>query len=308
MEFGKLPEQELAKVNFALPPDAAANKQVLKGKPAQNMRVYTGCGKWGISEWQGKLYPPKTRKTQFLDFYVQQYNAVELNLVHYEIYPPKTIAEWAAQAGDNHFLFCPKMPRVISHEKLLVQCEQETNDCLNSYRAFGDHLGPVFLQLSEQFTPAYRDDLFRYLEQLPRDMQFFIEVRHSGWFTQEEIRKEFTATLKQHHMGWVITDTAGKRHCAHTELTVPHAFIRFTGNSMHPTDFTRIDEWVQRIKAWQAAGLESLFFFMHMHDEAYSPELSVYLTDQLNEVCGLQLVKPKILRPGILSRGTPVRF
>lgn len=308
MEFGKLPENELALVNFTLPPDAAENKKILKGKPAKNIRVFTGCGKWGISEWQGKLYPPKTRKTQFLDFYVQQYNAVELNLTHYEIYPPKTIAEWASKAAGRDFLFCPKMPREITHDKLFIDAGAVTESFFNSIRAFGTHLGPVLIQVSEQFTTAYREDLFTYIEQLPKDVQFFIEVRHSGWFTQEDIRKEFTNKLKQHHIGWAITDTAGKRHCAHSELTLPQAFIRFTGNSMHPTDFTRIDEWVLRIKQWLDAGLETLYFFMHMHDEAYSPELSVYLTDKLNEVCGLQLNKPKIIRPGILSRGTPVRF
>jgi hypothetical protein len=31
---------------------------------------------------------------------------------------------------------------------------------------------------------------------------------------------------------------------------------------------------------------------MHMHDEATSPELTVYLADKLNAACGLQLQKP----------------
>ena len=308
MEFGRLEEQELTQVNFALPPDAPENKKVLNGKPAANAKVFTGCGKWGISEWQGKLYPPKTRKTQFLDFYVEQYNAVELNLMHYEIYPPKTVADWAAKAGDSDFLFCPKMPRAITHENLFIDCDAVTEAFMNSIRAFGKHLGPVLIQVSEAFTTAYREDLFRYLSALPADIQFFVEVRNDGWFAQAEIRQEFTTLLKKLKMGWVITDTAGKRHCAHSELTIPHAFVRFTGNSMHPTDFTRVDEWMIRIKHWLDNGLESLYFFIHTHDEAYSPELSVYLTDQLNRVCGLQLKRPKILRPGILSRGTPVKF
>lgn len=307
MEFGKLAEDELAKVNFALPPDYPENKKIFKGKPFPNPKVYVGCGKWGISEWQGKLYPPKTRKADFLNHYVQQYNAVELNLLHYEIYPQKTIKEWAEKAPDG-FLFCPKMLRNITHDNLFVDSTGITEAYITSIRAFGDHLGPVFIQVSESFTPAYREDLFPFLQKLPKDIQFFVEVRNAGWFQQEDIRKEFTDLLKELNMGWVITDTAGKRHCVHSQLTIPHAFVRFTGNSLHPTDFTRLDEWVQRIKQWLDNGLQSLYFFMHMHDEAYSPELSVYLVDQLNAVCGLQLQHPKILRPGILSRGTPIKF
>ncbi len=46
---------------------------------------------------------------------------------------------------------------------------------------------------------------------------------------------------------------------------------------------------------WLENGLKELYFFMHMHDEAYSPELSVYLIDTLNTVCNLSLQKPKFL-------------
>jgi hypothetical protein len=52
---------------------------------------------------------------------------------------------------------------------------------------------------------------------------------------------------------------------------------------------------VNRIKNWLDNGLKELYFFMHMHDEAYSPELSVYLIETLNKVCNLSLQKPKFL-------------
>jgi hypothetical protein len=41
--------------------------------------------------------------------------------------------------------------------------------------------------------------------------------------------------------------------------------------------------------------LQELYFFMHMHDEATSPELTVYLVDRLNKECGLNLIKPKFI-------------
>ena len=96
-------------------------------------------------------------------------------------------------------------------------------------------------------------------------------------------------------MGYVITDTAGRRDCAHMHLTVPKAFIRYVGNSLHPTDNTRIDAWVDRMKYWLDKGMEELYFFMHMHDEATSPELTVYLIDKMNKECGLNLIKPTFI-------------
>jgi uncharacterized protein YecE (DUF72 family) len=79
------------------------------------------------------------------------------------------------------------------------------------------------------------------------------------------------------------------------ELTVPKAFIRFVGNSLHPTDYTRIDDWVNRIHYWLQQGMKEVYFFMHMHDEAYSPELSVYLADKMKAVCGVEVTRPKLM-------------
>ncbi|MBD0333461.1 MAG: DUF72 domain-containing protein, partial [Chitinophagaceae bacterium] len=96
-------------------------------------------------------------------------------------------------------------------------------------------------------------------------------------------------------IGSIITDTAGRRDMVHMHLTVPKAFIRFVGNSLHPTDYSRCDDWVKRIKCWLDSGLQELYFFMHMHDEAYSPELSVYLAEKLNKECNLNLIVPQFV-------------
>jgi len=76
-------------------------------------------------------------------------------------------------------------------------------------------------------------------------------------------------------------------------LTIPKVFIRYVGNSLHPSDYTRCDAWVERMKYWMDKGLEELYFFMHMHDEATSPELTIYLVDKMNKELGLNLIKPK---------------
>ena len=103
------------------------------------------------------------------------------------------------------------------------------------------------------------------------------------------------AFLRDNNWGAVITDTAGRRDCAHMHLTIPKAFIRYVGNSLHPTDYTRTDAWVKRMKYWLDHGLQELYFFMHMHDEATSPELTVYLVDKMNKECGLNLIKPRFI-------------
>ena len=84
MDFGRIPEQELSKVDLSLPKEPEWNKQFLKKKT--KARVYVGCAKWGRKEWIGKIYPKGTKEAQFLDEYVKHYNAIELNATHYKLY------------------------------------------------------------------------------------------------------------------------------------------------------------------------------------------------------------------------------
>jgi uncharacterized protein YecE (DUF72 family) len=295
MEFGRVPEDQLDSIDFSLPVEPARNKAILEGKKISGPKVYLGCAKWGRPEWVGKIYPPKTKEKDFLLHYVHHYNSIELNATHYKIYGPTGISKWASMANGKDFKFCPKMYNAVTHRGSLKGKDFLTTEFLRGILAFGEHLGPIFVQVSDTFTPKRREELFGYLRSLPIDLQFFVEVRHPEWFANAAIRKEFFDTLHSLNMGAVITDTAGRRDCCHMELTIPKAFIRYVGNSLHETDFPRCDAWMNRIKYWLDHNMEELYFFMHMHDEVKSPELTVYLVDKLNSTCGLHLQKPQFV-------------
>lgn len=295
MEFGRVPEETLNDIDFKLPAEPAFNKGALKGKPVKKPKLYLGCAKWGRKEWLGKIYPPKTKEAQFLDHYVDHYNSIELNATHYKTYGPEEIQKWADKAKGKNFVFCPKVPQSISHYSTLINAGPQTDAFLEGVMAFGKHLGPIFLQLSDRFSPNRRDNLFKYLENLPQDLSWFVEVRHPDWYSDEAIRREYFDTLRKLNVGAIITDAAGRRDCLHMELTVPRTFIRYVGNSLHPTDYVRIDDWVNRIHYWLQQGLQELYFFMHMHNEAYSPELTVYLVDKLQPFVDVELLKPKFV-------------
>lgn len=293
MDFGRVTEQELKSIDFSLPGEPVFNQQFLTGKKDKNLKVYIGCAKWGRTEWLGKIYPPQTKEKDFLQHYVQHYNCIELNATHYKIYGAVAIEKWAAQAKGKDFLFCPKMYQGVTHKGNLYGKNFLTSEFLRGVAAFKEHLGPVFIQVSESYSPQRKDDLFNYLKSLPADIPFFAEVRHRSWFEDNEERNELFQTLQSLQIGAVITDTAGRRDCCHMHLTVPKVFIRYVGNSLHPSDYNRIDAWVHRMKHWIDKGLKEIYFFMHMHDEAFSPELTVYLVNKINAACGLQLIKPQ---------------
>jgi uncharacterized protein YecE (DUF72 family) len=295
MEFGRVDESELSNIDFTLPPEPVYNKKILTGQPAKSPKVYFGCAKWGRDEWVGKIYPRGAKEKNFLEHYVQHYNSIELNATHYKIYGANGIARWASKANGKDFVFCPKMYKGITHRGSLKGKDFVTTEFFRGVFAFEKHLGPVFIQVSDVFSPRRRQELFDFLRSLPKDLSFFLEVRHPYWFSNEAIRNELLGTLSSLKIGFVITDTSGRRDCAHMYLTIPKAFIRYVGNSLHFTDKTRIETWVRRMKYWLDNGLEELYFFMHMHDEAMSPELTVYLVNEFNAVTGVQLQKPRFI-------------
>jgi uncharacterized protein YecE (DUF72 family) len=303
MDFGRVSEAELSKVDFSLAKEPSFNKQILKGKPAKHPKVYIGCAKWGRTEWVGKIYPPKAKEKDFLEYYVYHYNSIELNATHYKVYGEEGIKKWAAKAANKDFKFCPKMYQGVTHRGSLKGKDFIMNEFFRGIVAFGKHLGPVFIQVSESFAPKRKEELFEFLRSLPTDLQFFMEVRHPDWFAKPDITEELFSTLAELNIGAVITDTAGRRDCAHMHLTLPKTFIRYVGNSLHDTDYTRIDEWIKRMKYWLDKGMEELYFFMHMHDEATSPELTVYVVDKINAAMGLHLSKPTFVQEGGKQKG-----
>lgn len=297
MEFGRVTAPELQQIDFTLPPDPELTRRTLaETVNDQPVQIHVGCAKWGRKEWVGKIYPPKTKDANFLDEYVKHFDCIELNATFYQVYGQDTISKWREKAVVNpDFKFCPKFSQSISHIRRLKNADDITTQFYEGVMAFGDKLGPLFLQLSDNFTPKSFPELKIYLEHLPKDVPIFVEVRHKDWFAVPEIKEQLFNMLHQLQIGAVITDASGRRDCVHMELPTPHAFIRFVGNSLDRTDYQRVDEWVARIKQWAEQGLQSVWFFMHQHDERYSPELADYVSVELNKALGLHLRRPKFI-------------
>lgn len=303
MDFGRLPDNEFPLVDFTLPADPEITTRVLESaKKSINPELYVGCAKWGRKEWIGIIYPPKTKEANFLDEYVKHFNSIELNAVFYNMPKKEQVNTWREKAEKvrGEFKFFPKFTRGISHLKRLKDADDLTSQYLESISEFGKTLGPAFLQLSDNFGPKNFDVLKTYLEKLPHDYDVFVEVRHPDWYSDIRARRDLFDMLHALKKGSVITDASGRRDCVHMELTRPDAFIRFVGNGLHPTDFSRIDSWTDRLAAWKDQGLKNIYFFLHQHDEKDTPILADYTIKKFNEKLGFALKRPGLIKPPTL--------
>jgi uncharacterized protein YecE (DUF72 family) len=150
-----------------------------------------------------------------------------------------------------------------------------------------------------QMSVKNLDAIEEFIADMPKDIDLFLELRHEEWYAGKEgYNPDLYNFLRSHRRGTIITDAAGRRDCVHMHLATPECFIRFVGNGLHPTDYSRIDEWVLRIKKWMAEGLETCYFFMHQHEELHSPELIKYFIEQMNKECGTKIPLPVVYSEG----------
>ncbi len=304
MKFGKVEDIDLSTVDFSLPPDADATLSLLKKQNPGNTQIFVGCAKWGRKDWIGKVYPQGTKEADFLSLYARHFNSIELNATFYRTPSVSQTAEWASQVGKD-FKFCPKITDKISHLRRLKDVEEPTERFLKGISGFKDNLGPVLLMPHPGMGPKTLDRIKDFIKSLPGDIQLFVELRHPEWYSDADEFEKVFSMLEENKVGSVITDAAGRRDCVHMRLTTPAAFIRFVGNGLHPTDYTRVDDWVQRIKVWIQNGIEEVYFFMHQSEEIHSPELCKYFIQQLNKHCGTKLPEPEFVSQ-IVSPDTPV--
>ena len=292
MDFGKLPDSQLPTIDFRLPPDNAFNANVLTprlGLP----KVFVGCPVWSNKNWLGKIYPHQTKDKDMLGLYTKQFNTIELNVTHYQIPTPETITRWR-EASTDGFMFCPKFPQVISHDKLLQGTDALTETFCQQIMGLGSHLGLSFLQLSPYFGPKQLPILLEYLESLPENLSLAVEFRQQDWFSNKTIWSKTLGRLQDLNTATVITDVAGRRDVLHQSLPTSTVAIRWVGNE-HPTDYQRIDQWIDRLQTWFDAGLKRLYLFVHALDNDTAPELATYWIRQLNQRCGLQIAEPRFL-------------
>lgn len=296
MNFGKIDPQLLHQVDLTLPNDHPATIQLLNGSRIPDPQFFIGCSSWGLKDWIGTLYPKGLPSGNFLTHYAQFYNTVEVSSLFYGLPSNSQFEKWAAAVGP-HFRFCPKFPETITHIKRLKNVELELQHFIDALNILGDKLGPVFFMPHPSLGKESLTNLLEFITQLPDELQVFTELRNSDWYASPHHDWLFD-TLQSMSRGVVITDTAGKREVIHMHLTTKEAFIRFVGNDLHPTDFQRIDDWVQRLKKWLAGGLEKCYFFIHQHEEKNAPILIRYLIDQLNEQCALDIPQKPFVHEG----------
>lgn len=280
MKFGKL--SGISAVDFSLPDDHSGHLRMLEnlsGKQSEST-IYVGCTGWGMKEWVGTVYPPKTKAGDFLNWYGKQFNTIELNTTHYRTPSLETVRKWRSLVSDD-FKFAPKFLQTISHSGGLGIENGNLSHFVNAISELKDRLGCSFIQFPPYFKGEHLGRLARFLGELPTDFQIAVELRHEDWYSNPSLFNQVSQLLEQFNQTFVITDVAGRRDVLHMRLTSEVVMIRFVGNNLVPSDYTRVDDWISRLLSWTSSGIKEIYFFTHEPDNIQAPQLADYFVQAL---------------------------
>ncbi len=294
MKFGKL--LDISGVNFDLPPDYKGTTTLLESLPKQSAlpTVYVGCTGWSTKEWLGSVYPRGTKPKDYLKHYAKQFNTIEFNTTHYRAPSLESIEKWKQESTED-FKFCPKLLQTISHSKELAFGTQKLESFCEAIQHLDEKLGCSFMQLPPFFSYDRLAILEDFLKRFPPSIRLAIELRHENWFNDNKRLQTLMDLLQAYKVAAVITDVAGRRDVLHQAITTDIAMVRFVGNALDPTDYSRIDEWVQRLKQWFEKGLSTVYFFTHEPDNILAPQLAAYFVEQLELHCAVSVRGPNLL-------------
>jgi uncharacterized protein YecE (DUF72 family) len=260
------------------------------------VRVGT-CG-WSYKEWSGVFYPDGLTAGEFLSFYAEQYPVVEVDSTFYRSPSRKTVEGWRDKTPDG-FGFSLKVPRAITHDKVLVDCRAEVRDFLTAAQVLGPKLLCCVLQFgyfNRQVIgtlDAFLQRLEPFLDAWPPDVPLAVEVRNKTWVTPK-----LTDCLRARQMVLVVADQVWMPSPLHVvrqvdPVTGPFAYVRLLGDrnavdALTPTlDHVVIDRSEQVRADAEAikllAGRVRVFVYVNNHFAGYAPAT----VEQLRPALGL---------------------
>ena len=243
------------------------------------------CG-WSYKEWVGPFYPRGAPPGEFLSRYAEHFSVVEVDSSFYHTPSARTVDGWRGKTPAG-FGFSLKVPRAITHEKVLVDCAGDVAEFTAAARRLGEKLRCCLLQFGF-FNRAVFSTVKKFLERLdpflagwPSDVPVAVEVRNQTW-----LGSALSNCLRSHHAALVLTDQAWMPTPEEVierddPVTGPLAYVRLLGDraemeTLRPSFDHVVRDRAQELEAdaraiARLAGRVPVVVFVNNHFAGYAP-------------------------------------
>ncbi len=213
---------------------------------------------------------------------------MELDNTFYRTPALSTVKGWYEKTPPG-FLFAAKVPQVITHEKVLVDCDEDLKHFLETMEALGEKLGPLLFQFGyfnkSKFASGaeFLTRLKPFLKRLPKGFQFVVEIRNKSW-----LDARFADLLREHGVALALIDQSWMPRPWEMKekfdlVTADFTYVRWLGDRKGIEEQTKtwdktivdreaeIREWVRILKAVVARGIKA-FAWANNHYAGHAPK------------------------------------
>jgi uncharacterized protein YecE (DUF72 family) len=201
--------------------------------------LLVGTSSWSSPDWCGTFYPDSTEPGEMIRIYANKLPTVEIDTTWYRMPSREMVGSWKAKTPDG-FIFSAKVPKIISHEKYLEDCEAELNQFVSVMSHLEEKLGPLILQFpyvaKGKDPEEYRTgaDFIRrlkgFVDLLPREFKWGIEIRNSLWVQPPLLDILRSRDISLVFIDYYTMDPLPKLAQRSEVFTAPFVYLRFLGN------------------------------------------------------------------------------
>ena len=247
--------------------------------------IHLGTSAFTAAGWEGSFYPPGMKPADYLTYYATKFDTVEVDSTFYRTPSISTVNGWARKTPE-HFIFAVKVPQVITHEKVLVDCDAEFQQFVDTMDLLGEKLGPMLLQFPYFNRSAFTSSaqfiarLKVFLKKLPAGHKFAVEIRNKNW-----LDAPFAALLRDHGVALALQDQSWMPLPAAYKfdpITADWTYIRWLGDRQGIEKVTKtwdkvvvdrtaqLTTWVDFCYAIKQRGI-TIFAYANNHYAGHAP-------------------------------------
>ena len=205
-------------------------------RPYSEPGLFLGTSAFTANSWSGAFYPPGMKPQGFLSYYATQFRTVEIDSTYYGTPNASTVTSWYERTPPD-FIFAAKVPQIVTHDKVLKDCEAEFDEFIDRMYLLREKRGPLLLQFpwfnmheiqADEFFHRLRLFLQR-VKNLPT-VRFVIEIRNKAW-----LDKRLIDLLREHKVALALTDLSNMPRPWEMEekldlVTTDFVYVRWLGD------------------------------------------------------------------------------
>ena len=233
------------------------------------IQTFVGVSGFSYAGWKGHFYPKEIKNEEFLTYYSQRLNSVEINSSFYASPSQSVVQSWAGKTGDD-FRFAFKAPRKITHVLKLGQDSiRPAVDMSNTLSVLGEKRGPILFQL----PPFLRQNLSlleNFLVSTSGIPSKVFEFRHGSWLVDSTF-----ALLDKYNSAFCVAETEDLEPMF--KVTGGTAYFRLRRDAY---ETKTIENWAVKIKK-TVTGAGDAYVYLRHDDTGKNAELAQKLKTSL---------------------------